>query len=284
MYKQTHLQGLRNLHLGKESRQILRNETFPLQLNAKVTEEVSSFAFLRGTILWLDIVFSITAGTTPNLSPYHAQTIGPRSQTHLEDIMGCQSWVMVRIGSIAALHEQKCQALLQGLFDCGKFGQAACVVSRQLQEELAQSALEYLRIADTRAGPAADTKTDTLRLVSHIFAKMALVYLHLVVYGYTNLELVGPYIDETVQIVQNPSTQHILPALVCPLFIIGSTVNQHNEDIFRKVFSSLPILDRCLQHRAGMLPILEEIWDRRKTRSKFLWADSLELTHSLLLL
>jgi hypothetical protein len=46
---------------------------------------------MGGTIIWLDIVASITAGTAPVLLSYHSGVIASSSQTKLEDIMGCRT-------------------------------------------------------------------------------------------------------------------------------------------------------------------------------------------------
>lgn len=58
---------------------------------AAIAQEGMTFRFMGGTIIWLDIVASITAGTAPVLLSYHSGVIASSSQTKLEDIMGCRT-------------------------------------------------------------------------------------------------------------------------------------------------------------------------------------------------
>ncbi|KAF7546922.1 hypothetical protein G7Z17_g8082 [Cylindrodendrum hubeiense] len=284
MYQEAHLQSFTNLRLAEESRRILRTETPLPQDESVVGNEVMTLRFFRGTIIWLDITASITAGTSPSLFPSHISIIGPQSQTRLETIMGCKNWVMVRIGRIAALHEQKCQAVQQGIFSATEFGQTAKDIGKDLQRDDAQAAMESLNICETHDTAGLDAKSDPPTLVTRLFAMMAPIYLHLITHGYQNLELAQTHLSETMEMLQSQSLQQVLPALVCPLFVIGSAASQSEEQVFRDIFSSPPLLDPWPQHRGRILPILEDIWRTRRLKTTFTWEDSLDLAQNILLI
>lgn len=247
-------------------------------------EEVVNFRFSSGTIIWLDITSSITAGRAPHLLPYHTCVIGPNSQTKLEGIMGCRNWAMLQIGRIAALHEQKVQTMRQQHFDCEELKHTAADVRRQIECGLAQLALEVFNISERDSAAMFEPTSDPPTLVTHIFAYMASVYLHLVIEGYHQLEVLDTTISEAMSMLRTQISTQILPALVLPLYIIGSVARQGDQQYFRDILVSPPLLHPLLEHRGRILPMLEEIWRKRQTGRLFAWEDSLEPAHDILLL
>jgi hypothetical protein len=269
MYQRGYKENLAHFGLAEKSRTILFEDLPVSEYEPVVAEEVVNFRFLAGTMIWLDITSSITAGTAPHLLPHHFSIFASNSQTRLEDIMGCKNWAMFQIGRIAALHEHKTQALQQGRFDCTEFEQTVGDITREIQCGLTQEALGG---------------SDPSTLVTHIFAYMASLYLHLVIHGSQKLEVLDTTISGAMKMLQTQISIHLLPALVSPLYVIGSAARPGDEQFFRNIFSSPPLLDPVLKHRGRILPILEEIWSRRQTTPGFAWKDSLELTSDILLL
>jgi hypothetical protein len=284
MYQQSYKKNLARLGLAEKSRTILCEDLPLSEYEPVVAEEVVNFRFLGGTLIWLDITSSITAGTAPHLLPYHFCVVASNSQTKLEDIMGCKNWVMLQIGRIVALHEHKTQALQQGNFDCTEFEQTVGDISREIQCGLTQEALEGFNISESDSATEFNTTSDPPTLVTHIFAYMASLYLHLVAHGFQKLEVLDTTISGAMRMLQTQISIHLLPALVSPLYFIGSVARQGDKQFFRNIFSSPPLLDSLLKHRGRILPILEEIWSKRQTTPGFAWKDSLELTYDILLL
>ncbi|KAK1141322.1 hypothetical protein N8T08_009229 [Aspergillus melleus] len=247
-----------------------------------VTEQVASFRFLMGTILWLDIIASITAGTAPELLSCHATVIGPDAQIQLEGIMGCKNWAMLQIGRISALHAHKVQALQHGNAMCSEFEQMIDDIQREIQCSLAQGGLEGFSLSEGNS-KMFNAILDPCTLVTHVFACMASIYLHLVTRDFQALDLLGPTISEAMRILQTQIPPNVLPSLVAPLYVIGSVARPEDEQFFRSVFSSPILLDPLLEHRGKVLPVLEEIWRRRKDPLGLTWASTLDLTNNLLL-
>ncbi|KAK9350502.1 fungal-specific transcription factor domain-containing protein [Lipomyces doorenjongii] len=272
------------LGLTEKSRTMLLEDLPLFEEGPVVREGVVIFRFLAGTIVWLDITSSITAGTAPRLLPYHFHVAAPNSQTKLEDIMGCKNWVMLEIGRIAALHDHKTQALQQARFDYTEFEQTVGDIGREIQCGLTQGALEGFDISDRDSTAVFNTMSEPITLVTRIFAYMASIYLHLVAHGFQQLDVLDTTISEAMGMLRSRLSFQLLPPLVCPLFVIGSVARQGDEQFMRMLFSSPPLLDPLLEHRGRILPILEEIWSRRQSTPGFAWKDSLELTRDLLLL
>lgn len=276
---------LGRLNLNEKVRSLLTEDLPPPENEPAVAEEVVNFRFLCGTTIWLDITASITAGTAPQLLPYHPSTItSTKAQIKLEDIMGCRNWVMLQIGRIAELHELKTQAVRHGQFDCTEFKQTTCDIGAEIQRGLTQATPEGFGISEDGLAGMLNTKSDPRILVTRIFAHMASIYLHMVALGFEELDILENIISETMEVLQTQVPKNILPALVCPLFVIGAAARREDEPFFRNVFSSAPLLDPFLKHRGEILPVLEGIWRGRKATSNFAWKDCLALTPDSLLL
>ncbi|RDW73543.1 hypothetical protein BP6252_07450 [Coleophoma cylindrospora] len=194
------------------------NVPLSLDIGTESLQEVVLLRFLGGTIIWLDIISSITAGTAPHLLPFHSTTIASDSQTKLEDIMGCKNWVMLQIGRIAALHQHKVQALERDEFAMTEIMQAADNINQSLQCGLANGTLEGFHISE---GDSAvyNAMSDPPTLVSLLFAYMASVYLHLVIHGFGKLEELDSTISAAINILQTQVPVQHLPALVAPFGI-----------------------------------------------------------------
>ena len=110
---------------------------------------------------------------------------------------------------------------------------------------------------------------------------MAYLYLYLVVEGFQNLEEIDPTLVNAMRMLRTRISPQLFPAIVSPLFIIASIAKQGDEEFFRGVFSS-PTLSEPKQ-RGYILPVLEEIWNKRRSEALFSWKDSLELSRGVLL-
>ena len=285
IFQKGHEKDLAPFGLVELSRMIVCENRPLLEHENLVVEQVASFRFLSGTIVWLDVTSSITAGRAPLLLPYHTRIIACDSQIRLQGIMGCQNWVMLQIGRIAALHEQKITALRQQQqhFDCTGFKHTVGDLSRQIQCGLAQLALEAFKIYERDSNVRFEPVSDPPTLVTHVHAYMASVYLHLVTKGFQELDVLDTAMSEVMEMLRTAIPTEILPALVLPLYVIGSVARQEDKEFFRDVFSSPPLLDPSLKHRGRILPIIEEIWNKRQTAPLLAWEDSVELTQDILL-
>lgn len=281
MYQQGHKKNLMQIGLAEQSRRMICEDLALTDYESVITDEVLTFRFLAGTLIWLDITSSIMAGSEPHLFSYHSDVIGPNSQTRLEDVMGCENWVMLQISRITALAERKTRASQERQFNSAEFDEIVSEIATEIQRGLFP---EKLHIAERDSAAIFSTPPDALGLVTLGFAYMASVYLHLVTHGFQKLALLDTTIAAAMKLLQFRIPRHLLPALVCPLFVIGSAVKKENEQFFRDIFSSSPLLNPSIGHRSKILPVLEEIWCRRRTIPGFVWRDSLELTDDILLL
>ncbi|PVH74816.1 hypothetical protein DL98DRAFT_537163 [Cadophora sp. DSE1049] len=255
----------------EKARAIIHKDLPHTEYEAGITEQVVSLRFLGGALVWLDIISSITTGTAPDLLPCHSFVLGPGSQTRLEDTVGCENWVLLQMGRIAALYERRT-----------KNSQERHIVSPEL-ELMELDIKNVLQHALTQATPV-DARSDQQTLLTYMYTHMAVIYLHLVTHGFSKLEDLSANIFEAMRLLQNELPTSTRSALVAPVFIIGSVARRGEEQFFRNVFSSPPLINPFFQHRGRILPILEEIWRRRQTRPDLMWGDCLELMGNILLI
>jgi hypothetical protein len=247
-----------------------------------VTQEVATFRFMRGTVIWLDLIASVMTGKTPRLLSYHVGMNGADSPTKLENIMGCKNWLMFQIGRIAELHEQRTEAERLGQTNITEFQQTAADIGREIESGLVRADLASLGITGAEL---LSTTPDLPGDITRTFAFMAFTYLHLAIHGFHKLELLDTVISDAARTIRTSFPGTFLSAVVCPLFIIGSVARLGEEQqFFRDIFSSQPLLDPLLKHRAKILPVLEEVWTKRELSESFIWNDALGLSHDLLLI
>lgn len=256
--------------------------------NPLATQEAVAFRFLTVTVVWLDIISAITAGTAPRLVPSHdREMVWNCSQTKFENVIGCKGWVLLQIGRVAALHAHKTQALTEDQSTNIAIQETVSDIGKEIQGGLNQIALEGFCLAeggpcDNSASNLRSTAVDECTTVTNVYTYMASIYLHLVTHGFQQMELISPNICAALGMLHAQVPAHLLPSLVCPLFVIGCVAPQEGMPFFRNIFSSPPLLDALFEHRMKLLPVLEETWRRRQSADNMSWAQVLELAPNML--
>lgn len=273
----------------EESKKIIR-ENLPLRNNdliagdSVVADEVTHYRFLTSTLIWLDIISSITRGKGPELFFHHARIISSNSEIRLEYIMGCKNWVMLQISRITNLHSRILQAHQELTFDCAGFIETAGDIDKEIQSGVTQEAFTCFNISDHDYSQSQNAISEPTQVITYIFACMASIYLHLVTQGFHNLDVVDHSVTAAMTMLQTQGPAQILPALVSPLFVIGCVAREEHKSFFRLTFSSWPLLDPILKYRGRISNILEDIWSRRISDPLFDWKACVELTGDILLL
>ncbi|KAF2692227.1 hypothetical protein K458DRAFT_285803 [Lentithecium fluviatile CBS 122367] len=269
---------LAHLGLSQVSRAKLCDDQPLKDEGAVVTQEVTTFRFLGGTIIWLDIISSVTSGTAPRLLSYHPGVLASDSQTKLDNIMGCRNCMMRQIGRIAALYAHRREAT----WAVTEFHQTAMGITKEIENEL--TGLEDPG-ASGKESELTGSQTDSITLVMKMFAWMATAYLHLITHGFQRLEELDAPISRTISLLRyHPG--HLIPAVVAPLFMVGCCAREGDEqEYFRAIYASPQFQDPLYKHRARISSILEQVWTRRQTIG-LSWDEVLEMgqVQTLLLL
>lgn len=280
MYQRGHSTNFVHLGLSEKSRTILTTDLPLLEGDSIVVEEIASFKFWVGTVIWLDIISCITTGSTPLLLSQHCQVLSIESHIQLRDTMSCQNWIMVQIARIAELQTRRTQTNKQGHLDYNDLELAASNIGSEIEGDLSRTTIQN---TGTTPNQTSDAFQDRYAFITRIFSYMAIVYLHLVMHGFQDMDVLETKISIVTTMLRLKAVKHVLPSLVPPLYVIGAACStQRHQQFFREVFSSPPVIDPFFQHRVKILPVLEEIW-RRQGTGGLAWNDCIELTKDILL-
>lgn len=287
MFRNSYTKQAATLNLTESLEVISLSELATTHGEGVVTEEVACFRFLSGILVWLDILSCVTTGKMPRLLAFHHAIISPESPTKLETIIGCKNWVVVQIGKIAALHEWKMMGLVHGMLKAEDLEEKAVQIRKVIEDGLTADCLESLSFSELVHIPAVFHPM----LVTRIFAHAASVYLHLVVYGFeTCSEALRATMVEAMAILRTHMPKDLLGAIVFPLYIFACNAKEEDEDFFRHVFSTSPVLEKSMEHRGKLLPLMEKIWRSRRAHGAdgdgtgWSWQNNLALSEYNLLL
>lgn len=244
------------------------------------SEDIITFKFLCGILIWLDVLASITTGKTPRLLPLHDVAILPDSPLRLEKIIGCSNWAVVQIGRIAALHEYKIRGLADGTITPQDLLDKATEIRVAIDERSTSDCMAALGLTQVYV-PAVYNPL----LVTRLFARTAQAYLQIVMWGYKpDSQCLAETVRDTMYIFREHVPRELMPALIFPLYIFGCVARKEDEDFFRDILSTAPVLDPAMEHRAQLLPIMEAVWARREERvDGWSWQDLLLSGNNLLL-
>jgi hypothetical protein len=249
-------------------------------------DELITFSFFSGVIIWLDAISCITSGQCPDVLCIYPAALSPKSNIHLEDIMGCKVWAMILIGRVAELQAYKSKVRERGEMDEIELAGKADRIRQDINESIAANSLSCLNLSNQVGELSYCSPRSSPLLITQIFALAAGIYLHLVIFGFQEgTECLRSKLSEAMDILHTETPRDILPSLVCPLYIIGCVARPEDQPFFRDVFLSAPLLDPSLKHRARILPVLEAIWNARNYRSTTMgWDDVLQMTDANILL
>lgn len=254
-------------------------------VRAAAAQDSITFKFAGATITWLDIVSSVSAGTAPKLLSFHYRSIADDSWTKLHEIMGCRNWAMRVIGRVAGLQALKEKSSQGDPPDLEAFDEEVVRIKEELRVGFAQEEFEKLDTPNEGiAGYQPKVCIDTT-LITHLFAKSASIYLHLITHGFQQIHPQEANVSDVLHFIHTQLPTYLLPASVLPLYIIACAAKKgYEQDFCRNIFSSAPILDPFFKHRNRILPILEEVWRRRENVCGLSWRNILDLTGDILLL
>jgi len=246
------------------------------------TEEVVTFRFEGGTLIWLDIIASVTLGTAPSLLPYHHYNIADASKTKLHEIMGCKNWAMRLLARLSALQASKDTKPSEDV-DPIKFDDEADAIKKEIAARIAQ---ENLEDSDSEPLHRPTNSEHDITLITYLFALSTQIYLHLITQNFTQLHTLQSAISAVTIMLQTQKIgTHLLPACVMPLFMVACVAGPGCEqELFRKCFNGGWVAETGMRHRERLGGVLEDIWALRDARGDLVWGDVLEVVGDLLLI
>ncbi|KAF3932531.1 hypothetical protein ABW20_dc0102037 [Dactylellina cionopaga] len=257
--------------------------------------EQAAFRFSSALLILDDIIASTVLQEQPRLYEYHHCLLGyidgVDPPVNLEAVFGCQNWVMLQMGEIAALDawKQRCKAV--GNLDVMELVQRAAIIKEfllvhltRLEIDPAMVSKEGRRLPDAFANnfQQSEMLDGQSIIVTRVWAHAALVYLFIVVSGWQPASAdVRYHVDRIVQLLtQQISPPTLLSTVPWPFCIAGCLAEPAQEPHLRAMVKALqPPSIFGTVHKA--LEIMEDVWHHRGTGDMAARDLAMDLTKSL---
>ncbi|KAI0097907.1 fungal-specific transcription factor domain-containing protein [Nemania sp. FL0031] len=274
----------------------------PLQRGRFIlTSDQSAYQFYTAHLLYIDIIAATTRGEAPRLQKYHPELLTPQGQgdaqprIRLGEYIGCHSWAMLEIASIASLAAWKRAQQSSGSLSMVELVQRTCAIEGRLQQHLSSlpnisaSASSASNIYDPSAHHpvtpysgfhemAADyaaRATPAVDLHTRIWAQAAVTYLHVIASGLQpTLPEVRASVGATIELFRALPSPLALRTLIWPFAVTGCLAVGGEQEafftglvdrlgamhVFGPVQEALSLMQLVWQHKGGGC-IDPQMWD-----------------------
>ncbi|KAH8197766.1 hypothetical protein TruAng_008055 [Truncatella angustata] len=247
----------------------------------------AAYRFFVSNLMVNDIISGCALRKAPKLKRYHNELLGRLSRDQkptldLEDITGCQNWVLIQIGEIAALTEWKDRKRKEGSLSSPALSQRASTIQSALHAGCQQ--LESCSVTRIESEAAKESALDPpyfatdyllsseLRgTITHIWAHAAFLYLQSVVVGcQPSNPQIHDCIEQTIyefKILKSPT---MLRSLSWPIFVTGSLASGEQTSSIRALIDSMGTLYKVgTTHH--VIAALEKLWADRSASNSDDW-------------
>jgi hypothetical protein len=229
-------------------------------------EHQDSLLFLAGVVTWFDISYAVTEGSIPYIVQQPMPTIVSNSSVAIHAITGSEDWALILVSRIAGLHGQRTEKMQQNSYVDAEFWRDVAALEKEL--DFALSPRHKVR-------PGEET--------TRILILATSIYLHLVAYGFSNLERVHPRLAQIMAMLEETTLTKLF-AHMLSIFISACIARPEDESVFRGILQAITSPPAIIKHRCYFLSTIEEVWRRRLKNTDLRWADVIDLTSHILLL
>jgi C6 transcription factor Pro1 len=169
----------------------------------------AAMEFFSSVMLWFDIIGAASSGTRPQYSDICAAALGDLdSKVRLENIMGCENWVMIAIREISLLDDWRTRTDEGRSLNADEFAGKM----KPLEKKLQAGILKSFHLSRTQNGSNnISTRENVIHRITHVFACGARVYL--------NSVLLKPDLDCSIMRGAVADTLDALYALPDPIYL-----------------------------------------------------------------
>jgi hypothetical protein len=249
--------------------------------------EHSAVVLLLGSFIWFDILAAASTGLKPFLKINHQLVLSSNS-IHLEELIGCENWVVILIFQINELVSWKKEAETNGRLSIPELAKRGARIEHVLQEKSNEL---FLRISDG-SGPSISGMwgrfpKSASSEITRIFILSALTYLHVVISG-PNPELpeIASNVTRAIEAFESLTHPPLLRYLVWPFCITGCLASEQQRRVFPALIATAEINGQTLSSCRRAFKIMEECWKLRNTHphQNYDWISTMKsLDHVVLL-
>ncbi|CAG9993150.1 unnamed protein product [Clonostachys byssicola] len=243
----------------------------------------ANFRFFSALLIVIDILASTSLRREPRLSHLHGKLLGTlppeEIDQHLDlfSFVGCQNWVLLAIGNIAALEARKRDELMNYAFDQEEFDMRASEIHKSLETGL-KSIANGAQLIPIRGSSfwyqPGHTPLEGIRSLvpTRIYAHAALIYLQAVIEG-PNLEIssINLHTNSIARLLRELHDPSQIRTLAWPICIAGCfSWVEEEQTCFQKVLASVG----DIQSRSAALEasnIMKKVWSCRDNEGSYRW-------------
>ena len=246
------------------------------QVSGAWSSDQAAFRFHSALLLVDDIITSICTDEPPQLLEYHDQVLtnsnrpdeGPRLD--LVDFVGCENWVILQIGKIAALDTWKKSMKRAGQLDMMELAIRASAIKQVLLSSLARldavvsmpekNPLGLFSLNNDQLPPMPGGCS---AFVTRVWAHAALLYLSVMVSGWQprSAGIRENVVRISLLLEQMPAPE-LLRTIVLPFCMAGCLVEAGEESRFRVMAAAL-VPHQLFGAARKALDIMEHVWTNR---------------------
>ncbi|RDW57306.1 hypothetical protein BP5796_12756 [Coleophoma crateriformis] len=240
------------------------------------SSDQAAFRFYSVLLIVDDIIASTCMEEPPQLLEYHARLLtnggnpDERPPLNLEDFMGCENWVMLQIGEIAALDAWKKSAKKAGQLDMMELVARASAIKQTLLGNLARldaaantpetNRLGLFTLYNDQLPPVPGGCT---AFVTRVWAHAALLYLSVMVSGWQPGSAgMRENVVRILELLEQRPTPELLRTMVWPFCIVGCLAEPEEEGRLRAMADAL-VPHQLFRPARKALEIMENIWNCR---------------------
>ncbi|KAK7757473.1 hypothetical protein SLS62_000488 [Diatrype stigma] len=252
--------------------------------------EQAAFRFSSTLLILDDIIASTVLQEEPKLYQHHRCLLlgidGDSNNTadapiDIEGVMGCQNWVLLQLGEIAALDAWKQRCKRAGNLDVMELVHRAATIKNALETHLTQleavpapaniqgnctSLLDCFDMGDHSNTTHTHTSQSQTPLVTRVWAHAALLYLFVVVSGWQPASTdVRYHVGQIIELLAHRASPPVLlRTMVWPFCVAGCLAEPAQEAQLRAMVEALQP-PRVFGTVRKALEIMENVWRCRNT-------------------
>ncbi|KAK3658694.1 hypothetical protein LTR56_001565 [Elasticomyces elasticus] len=237
--------------------------------------EEAAFRFSSALLIFDDIIASTALQQPPQLYDLHQSLLTAETAIDLKAAVGCENWVLLQIGKIAALDASKQQGKRAGNLDIVELVHSAMPIKASIEANLARletnptpSLQDTGNLLDALAAghlcqpgiPSAHCQTSP---ITSVWAHAAILYLSVVVSGWQPASgEIRHHVQKAVDLLARVSPRALLRAVCWPLCVVGCLAEPGQETQLRGLVQALqPLSLFGTLYKA--LEIMEAVWQNR---------------------
>lgn len=226
----------------------------------------TAIEFLLGAFISFDIISCASTRSSPFLTLDH-EAILEKHEINLQNIIGCENWVMILILEISKLDKWKKDTEKSHKLSVLELVKRGSQIENILRKNLDK--IDYI-LPDK-------FKEDPRSKITEIFALSALTYLYVVISGpHPELKEIKENVGKTITAFNNLNDVRLLRNLVWPFCISGCLALDEQQTFFRQLISKADVTSMTLGTCMEAFKVVEECWMERKTCScSFDWVSAM---------